>query len=123
MEYNIKPVDRKKNKPILGTMVIHIILLNIRISCKSWALTFVMRGFWLSKKLSIEVGFAFSNKGLKSQDLRFRMKKKLIICSFFIMFNDVRFGLVIFTTNLTYLCLQCLFHMENHINRVTTAQC
>ena len=39
------------------------------------------------------------------------------------MFNDYRFGLGIFTTHLTYMCPECLFHMENHINKVTTAQC
>ena len=33
-----------------------------------------MRGFGLPKKLSIEGGFAFSKKGLKSEDLQFRMK-------------------------------------------------
>ena len=31
---------------------------------------------------------------------------------FFIMFNDFRFGLVIFTTHLTYIRPKCLFHME-----------
>ena len=46
---------------------------------KSWALTFLMRGFGLSKKLSIEVGFAFYNKCLKSQDLQFRIKKNIYI--------------------------------------------
>ena len=42
---------------------------------------------------------------------------------FFILFNDFRFGLGIFTTHVTYICLKCLFHMENHINGVTTVQC
>ena len=28
------------------------------------------------------------------------------------MFDDFRFGLGIFTTHLTYICLKCLFHME-----------
>ena len=60
---------------------------------KGWALPFLMRGFGLSKTLSIEVGFAFSNKGLKSQDLRLRM------------FNDFRFGLGKCTTHLTYIRL------------------
>ena len=39
------------------------------------------------------------------------------------MFNDFRFGLGIFTTHLTYICLKRLFHMENHIKGVTTARC
>ena len=42
---------------------------------KGWAQTFLTRGFGLSKKLSIKAGFAFSNKGLTSKDLQFRMKK------------------------------------------------
>ena len=39
------------------------------------------------------------------------------------MFNDFKFGLSIFTINLTYICHKCLFHLENYINGVTTAQC
>ena len=34
-----------------------------------------MTGFGLAKKLSIKAGFAFSNKGLKSHVVQFRMKK------------------------------------------------
>ena len=44
---------------------------------KGWEATFLIRAFGLSGELATKVGFAFSNNGLKSQDLRFRMKKKL----------------------------------------------
>ena len=86
-------------------------------SLKGWALTFLMRGFGLSNKLSIKVGFAFSNKGLKSKDLRFRMKKKKFML-FFVMFNDFRFGLGIFTTHLTYICHNCLCHMQTTLSEL-----
>ena len=39
------------------------------------------------------------------------------------MLNDFIFGLGLFITHLTYIFLKCIFHMENQINRVTTAQC
>ena len=87
---------------------------------KCLALTFLMRGFGLSRKPSIKVGFAFSKKGLKFQDPQFRMTKKYML--FFKMFNGFRLDLCIFTTHLTYICLKWLFNMENHNNRVTTAQ-
>ena len=48
--------------------------------CKGRALTFLMRGFGLSKKLSMKVGFDFFNKGLKSPDLIFGIKEN--ICFF-----------------------------------------
>ena len=51
----------------------------------------------------------------------FLLKKIYMIFS--IMFNYFRFCLDIFTTHLTFICLKCLFHMENHINVATTAQC
>ena len=81
-----------------------------------WALIFLIRGFGLSKKWSIEVGFAFSIKALKSQDLRFRMTKKKYML--FILFQDFRFGLCIFTPHLTELALcsgdliNVIFHVE-----------
>ena len=74
------------------------------------ALTIVSRGFGLSNQLSIEVVFSFSNKGLKSQDFKFRMKKKNIY--FLIIVYDIKFGLGIFTTHFTYIFLKCLFHIE-----------
>ena len=40
---------------------------------KGWEPTFLIRAFGLSEELSTEVGFAFSNNGLKSQDLQFAM--------------------------------------------------
>ena len=40
---------------------------------KGWELTFLIRAFGLSERLSIGVGC--SDKGLKSQNLRFRKKK------------------------------------------------
>ena len=57
-------------------------------TCRVWAChdkglgtnVFLIRAFGLSEELSTEVGFAFSNNGFKSQDLRFGMKK--ITCSF-----------------------------------------
>ena len=58
-----------------------------------WEPTFLIRAFGLSEELSTQVGFAFSNNGLKSQDLRFRIEKKLM------MFHDFRFCLGIFTTH------------------------
>ena len=42
---------------------------------KGWEATFLIRAFDLSEELSTEVGFAFPNNGLKSQDLPSRMKK------------------------------------------------
>ena len=42
---------------------------------KGWEATFLIRAFGLSGEQSTEVGFAFYNNGLKSQDLQFRMKK------------------------------------------------
>ena len=80
---------------------------------KGWEPTFLIGAFGLSEELSTKVGFAFSNNGLKSQDLRFRMKKNYMI--FLIMFHDFRFGLGIVTTHLTYHCLKCLFHTKNRI--------
>ena len=68
---------------------------------------FLIEAFGLNEELSTKVGFAFSNNGLKSQDLRFGMRKNII---FLLMFHDFRFGLGIVTTQLTYHCLQCLFH-------------
>ena len=44
---------------------------------KVWELTFLIRAFSLSGKLSIGVGFGFGDKGLKSQSLQLRTKKKL----------------------------------------------
>ena len=61
--------------------------------------TFLIRAFGVSRELSTEVGFSLSNNGLKSQDLRFRMKKKYM--TFLIMFHDFRFCLGIVTTHLT----------------------
>ena len=43
--------------------------------CKGWELTFLFRTFGLSQKNSKGVGFWFSDKGLKSQNLRLRTKK------------------------------------------------
>ena len=40
---------------------------------KGWEATFLIRAVGLSEELSIKVCFAFSNNGLKSQDLQFRM--------------------------------------------------
>ena len=45
-------------------------------SSKGWEPTFLIRAFGLSEELSTKVGFAFSNNGLKFQDLQFEMKKK-----------------------------------------------
>ena len=44
---------------------------------KGWEATFLIKAFDLSEELSTEVGFAFSNNGLKSQDLQSRMKKSI----------------------------------------------
>ena len=105
----------------LNSSTLHRSSIHSTIMCyKGWALTFVMRGFRLSKKQSIEVGFAFSNKDLKFQDLRCRMKRKKLYAHF-IMFNEFRFGLGLFTTHLTYICLKFLFHIENYTNGVTSA--
>ena len=82
----------------------------IKYTYKGWEPTILIRAFGLSKDLSTEVGFAFSNKGLKSNDIRFRMNKNYVI--FLIMFYDIRFCLGIVTTHLTYKCPLCLFHME-----------
>ena len=35
---------------------------------------------------------------------------------FFVMFNDFRFGLGIFTTHLTYICHKCPFHMKTTLS-------
>ena len=67
-----------------------------------WEATFLIRAFGLSEELSTKVGFAFSNNGLKCQDLQFIMKK---LYEFTIMIHDLRFCLGIVTTHLTY-------HME-----------
>ena len=64
------------------------------ISQKGWEPTFLIGAFCLSEELSNEVGFAFSNNGLKSAIL-------------LIMSHDLRFGLGIATTYLTYHCLKC----------------
>ena len=70
---------------------------------KGWEPTFLIGAFGLSEEPSTEVGFAFSNNCLKSQDLRFGMKNNCMV--FLIMFHDFRFGLGIVTAHLTYLCL------------------
>ena len=41
---------------------------------KGWEPTFLIGVFGLSEELFIKVCFAFSNNGLKSQDLQFGMK-------------------------------------------------
>ena len=69
---------------------------------KGWEATFLNRAFGLFEELSTEVGFAFSNNGLKSQDIQFRMKQNCMIL--LIMFHDFRFCLGIVTTHLTYQC-------------------
>ena len=81
----------------------------VNITVKGWALTFLMKGFGLSKKPSIKDGFAFPSKGLKSKNLGFRMKK---------VYAHFRFGLSIFTTHLTYICLKYPCHIENQNNSV-----
>ena len=58
---------------------------------KGWEATFLDRAFGFSKKLSTAVGFAFSNNGLKSQDLWFRMKKNFML--FLILVHDLNFAL------------------------------
>ena len=45
---------------------------------KGWELTFFVRAFGWSEKRSINVGFGFSDKGLKSQNLQFRTNKKYV---------------------------------------------
>ena len=82
-------------------------------SSKDWEPTFLIGAFGLSEEISTEVGFAFSNNGLKSQDLQFGMKKYYMI--FLIMFHDFRFGLRIVTTHLTCHCLIFLFQTKNCI--------
>ena len=42
---------------------------------KGWEATFLITVFGLSEELSTKLRFVFSNNGVKSQDLRFRMKK------------------------------------------------
>ena len=51
-------------------------ILDFTLSHKGWEATFLIRAFGLSEELSAEVGFPFFNNSLKSQDIRFRMKKK-----------------------------------------------
>ena len=50
-------------------------LLEIHQYAKGWETNNFIRAFGLFEELSTEVGFAFSNNGLKSQDLLIRMKK------------------------------------------------
>ena len=69
--------------------------------------------FCLSEEISTKVSFAFSNNGLKSEDLQFGMKKSYMIS--LIMFHDFRFGLGIVTTHLTYHYLKYLFDTKNRI--------
>ena len=38
------------------------------------------------------------------------------------MFHDFKFSLGIFTTHLTFIYHKCLFHIENYITGLTTAQ-
>ena len=68
---------------------------------KGWEPTLLIGAFGLSEELSTKVGFAFSNNGLKSQDLRLKMKKKKYMI-FLIIFYDFRFCLGKVTTHLTY---------------------
>ena len=56
---------------------VSVYLAELHNGSKDWELTFLFRAFGLSEELSTEVGFVFSNNGFKSQDLRFRMKKKI----------------------------------------------
>ena len=94
-----------------GGGTVHPILMLVSIiAVKGWEATFLIRAFGLSGELSTEVGFAFLYNGLKSQDLRLRMKNNHMI--FLIMSHDFRFCLGIVTTHLTYQCPKCLFHME-----------
>ena len=58
----------------------------VNITAKGWALTFLMKGFGLSKKLSIKDGFAFPSKGLKSKNLGFRIKKYMLISDLFLAY-------------------------------------
>ena len=63
---------------------------------KGWEPTFLIGAICLSEELSIRIGFAFCNNGLKSKDLRFGMKINYMV--FLIMFYDFRLGLGIVTT-------------------------
>ena len=75
------------------TLCLHLQLSVNTVHWKGWEPTFFIRAFGISKELSTEVGFAFSNNCLKSEDLQFRMKFFRII--FLIMFPDFRFCLAI----------------------------
>ena len=60
-------------KLLLGDLLFHSIALHG--NTKGWEAMFLIRAFGLSRELSTEVGFAFSNNGLKLKDLRFMMKQ------------------------------------------------
>ena len=82
---------------------------------KSWEPTFLIRDFGFYEELSTKVGFAFSNNGLKLQDLQFGMEKNYM--NFLIMFHDFIFDLDLDLDldHLTYHCPKCLFHTQNCI--------
>ena len=65
---------------------------------KGWKLMFLIRVFGSYKKLLI---------------LIYDSKPNFFFVLFLIMFHGFRFGLCIFSINLTYRCVKCLFHMIN----------
>ena len=86
---------------------------------KGWEPTFW--AFGLSKELCTRVCFAFSNNGLKSQNLQFGMKKSYRI--FLIIIHDLKFGLGKVTTHLIYHCFKCLFQTKKLPYWVSIIQC
>ena len=48
-----------------------------QVKLKGWEAMILIKAFGLSEEMYTKVGFAFSNNGWKSQDLQFRMKRKI----------------------------------------------
>ena len=70
---------------------------------------------WLLKQAAISLSFGFCKMCLKCWNLLIGTKKnKCFYCTCFV----ILFLLEIFSTLLTLLCPICLFHMNNHIDKV-----
>ena len=72
-----------KSKHFYSHLILRVICVALPLCLKGWEPVFLIRALGLSKDLSTKVGFAFSDKGLKSQDLRFRTK------TIFALFDNV----------------------------------
>ena len=115
MEKELIQVRRKNWKSLNLKQEPIQILRNIGLSSKDWALIFFLwEDLGYLKTVNQVKVCLFLSKVWNSKIYDLEWSKKNY--AFFIMFNDFRFGLWIFTKHLTYTCLKCFFfsHEKSH---------